>query len=191
LTQVKPTGARAGAACVQGIRAAFSAAPRPEDPASPTTFKESNMKRTAITLSAVAIAIAATLAIAQPGGWGGGPGAGCGNGPGAGAGQAAADGTCPMGQGRGMGMGMGPGAGQGMGPGGRGQGGAGATLLTPEERTAFRDQMHATTTVEACKATMTAHRALIEQRAKEQGVTVPAGPRGDPCERMKARGRLS
>ena len=123
LTQVKPTGARAGAACVQGIRAAFSAAPRPEDPASPTTFKESNMKRTAITLSAVAIAIAATLAIAQPGGWGGGPGAGCGNGPGAGAGQAAADGTCPMGQGRGMGMGMGPGAGHGMGPGGRGQGG--------------------------------------------------------------------
>ena len=51
--------------------------------------------------------------------------------------------------------------------------------------------MHATTTVEACKATVAAHRTLIEQRAKEQGVTVPAGPRGDPCERMKARGIMS
>jgi hypothetical protein len=189
LTQVKPTGPRAGAAYVQGIRAAISAAPRPEPPARSTDIEESNMKRTTLTLGAIALAIATTLAVAQPGGPGYGPGAGCGNGPGAGGGQAAADGTCPMGPGRGMGMG--PGAGHGMGSGARGHGGAGAALLTTEERTAFRDQMHATTTVEACKATMAAHRAVIEQRAKEQGVTLPAGPRGDPCERMKARGRLS
>jgi hypothetical protein len=145
------------------------------------------MKRTVLTFGAVAIAVAASFALAQPGGWGYGPGPGCGN--------VAADGGCPMGPGQGRGQGMGPGAGygmgMGMGPGAGGRGGAGAALLTPEERTAFRDTMHATKTVEACRAAVAEHRALIEQRAKEKGVTAPAGPRMDPCERMKARGLLS
>ena len=69
-------------------------------------------------------------------------------------------------------------------------GGQGMALLTPEERTAHRDAMHSFKTVEECTAYMTQHQQLLQERAKAQGVAAPPGPRGNACERMKARGMI-
>jgi Spy/CpxP family protein refolding chaperone len=109
-------------------------------------------------------AMAASLAMAQAGG---GYGAGAGMGRGCGA---QCVGGCP---------GAGPGGGQGK------------VLLTPDERAQFHDAMHAVKTVDECNALVAQHRQLLQDRAKEAGVAPPTGPRGDPCERMKARGFIS
>jgi hypothetical protein len=113
-------------------------------------------------LVAVAAVIAASWAMAQPGGgygWGPGMGPGC---------DAAAQGTgnCPgPGGGYGHGGGYGPGGGQGM------------NLLSSEERTQFHDAMHAVTTVDECNALVAQHKAVLAQRAKENGVTAPQRPK--------------
>jgi hypothetical protein len=73
-----------------------------------------------------------------------------------------------------------------MGPGP----GSGTPLLTEEERAQHREKMHSFKTVEECNAYLTEHRQMMAERAKEKGVSAPAGPRGNPCERMKARGML-
>jgi hypothetical protein len=52
-----------------------------------------------------------------------------------------------------------------------------ADLMTAQERENFRKQMEQATTAEERQKVRDAHRAAIEQRAKEQGVTL-AGPRG-------------
>lgn len=143
------------------------------------------MRKTAIALG-LGAALAAAAAWAAPGG---GP-YGCGvNAP-------AATGCVGAGPGYGAG-GMGPGMGYGRGPGyggggmgmGYGGGPGGEALLTSEERAAHRDRMHAVKTVAECKAAMDEHRALLEARAKERGVALPA-PRVDACERMALRGRI-
>jgi hypothetical protein len=71
----------------------------------------------------------------------------------------------------------GPKAGVGSGPQARG---AGAQLLSADERAAFRSQMQAAATAEERQKIRDQHRAVIEARAKEQGVTLPdaRGPRG-------------
>jgi hypothetical protein len=96
--------------------------------------------------------------------------------------------------GEGYGPGQGPGYGRGNGPGyGRGMGqgpGGGTPLLTQEERTQFREKMHSFKTVDECNAYLAEHRKLITERAKEKGLPEPTTPRGNPCERMKARGML-
>jgi hypothetical protein len=46
-------------------------------------------------------------------------------------------------------------------------------------------------TLDECNALVAQHRQLREQRAKEKGVAAPAGPWGNVCERMKARGFIS
>ena len=87
--------------------------------------------------------------------------------------------------------GPGPGAGSGyaggprspMGPGGGAGRGPAAGLLTPEEMSAHRNAMRSVKTIEECKTMQSEHRALVETRAKEKGVTVPA-PRANACERM-------
>jgi hypothetical protein len=144
------------------------------------------MKKLSLAIGTVALAVAATLAMADPGGYGMGmgmgPGCAAGAGPGAGAGAG-----CPGGYG--PGAGAGPGFGRGGGYGMRG-GGQGMALLTPEERTAHRDAMHSFKTVEECTAYMTQYQQLLQERAKAQGVTAPPGPRGNACERMKARGMI-
>jgi hypothetical protein len=123
----------------------------------------------------VAVSVAASLAMADPGGYGYGMGPGC-----AVAGGAAAGTTCP---------GAGPGQGMGTMRGGYGRGGGqGMALLTPEERTKYRDAMHEVTTIEECNAVIGERQQLIEKRAQEKGVVAPLGPRGNPCERMKAHG---
>ena len=94
----------------------------------------------------------------------------------------------PGGYGPGYGPGYGRGGGSGPGAGyGRG-GGPGMALLTPEERAQHREAMHSLTTVEQCNAYIAGHRQMLEERAKEKGVAPPPGPRGNVCERMKARG---
>jgi Spy/CpxP family protein refolding chaperone len=55
----------------------------------------------------------------------------------------------------------------------------GYQLMTPEERTAYQEQMRAAATPEARRKIRDEHRSLMEQRAKEKGVTLaePRGPR--------------
>lgn len=85
----------------------------------------------------------------------------------------------------------GPGAGPGVGCGGPGVGpkgpkagagaqgrGAGAQLLSADERAAFRSQMQAATTADERQKIRDQHRAVIEARAKEQGIILPEGGRG-------------
>ena len=118
--------------------------------------------------------ILALPAVAQPGpGMGGGPGM---------------QGSGPM---AGQGMGPGKGHGQGRGHGMRHNQGntAGWSLMTPEERTAHRDKMRSLKTYDECKLVQTEHHALMLNRAKEKGVTLPE-PRLNACDRMKARGIL-
>lgn len=63
----------------------------------------------------------------------------------------------------------------------------GWTLMTPAERTEFQTKMRAAKTYDECKAIQAEHHAVMEARAKEKGVTLPA-PRNNACEQMKARG---
>lgn len=131
------------------------------------------MKKLAMAVSMAALALAASVSLAGPGY---GPNGGCGMNQGGGA-------NCPA-----AGGGYGPGP--GYGGHGRG-GGVGMSLLTPEEQTKFRDAMHEMKTVAECNAVVAQRQALIAERAKEKGIAAPPGPRGDMCERMKARGFIS
>ena len=80
--------------------------------------------------------------------------------------------------------------GRGGQPGRAAQGSApGWNLMTPEERDAHRAQMRSLKTYDECKQVQAEHRQLMEARAKEQGVTLPA-PRQYGCDRMKARGLI-
>ena len=116
----------------------------------------------------------------------GGPGMGGGMGGGAGM-CARMDGGCCMGN-------SGPGS-RNMGPGARGGRGMqfnqgntpGWALMTPEERTANQLRMRDVKTYDECKLVQGEHRSLMETRAREKGVTLPA-PRQNGCDNMKARG---
>lgn len=129
------------------------------------------MRKLGVAISVVALAVAASVSMADPGH---GQGAGCGMGMGMDSGGA----NCAA-----AGGGYGPGYG-----GGGGRGGMGMSLLTPEEQLKFRDAMHEMKTVAECTAVVAQRQALIAERAKEKGIAAPIGPRGDMCERMKARG---
>lgn len=172
------------------------------------------MKRIALMTTLIATAIGATLALADPGtpGAGVGPcgmGAGGGYGTGAGCGAGPGPGGAGCGTGPGAGYGAGPGAGYGAGPGcgagagyghgpmhGRGMGmgygpGGGDPLLSDEERAVHMAKMQSLKSVDECNAYVAEFRQQLEARAKERGVAAPSpGPRGDVCERLKARGRL-
>jgi hypothetical protein len=105
-----------------------------------------------------------------------------------------------------QGGGMGPGGGRGMhgmrrgGMGGMGGMGGGmmanqnavrgVQLMTPEERTAQQVKMRAVKTYDECKVVQTTHRTVIETRAKEKGLNLMS-PRGNPCDKLKARGLIS
>lgn len=56
----------------------------------------------------------------------------------------------------------------------------GQSLMTPEERTAFRDKMRNAQTPEERQQLALANRAEMEKRAAEKGITLPEhrGPRG-------------
>lgn len=62
-------------------------------------------------------------------------------------------------------------------------------LMTPQERTEHQNKMRSFQTYEECKAYQEEHHKLMEARAKEKGVTLPAWKRGPyGCENMKTRG---
>ncbi|MFO1304320.1 MAG: hypothetical protein U1F54_11340 [Burkholderiales bacterium] len=134
---------------------------------------ETIMKKLIAAASVVALALAASVSMAGGPGGGYGPGAGCG------AGADAGGANCPAGGGYGPGPGYGRGGGYGM------------SLLTEQERAKFRDAMHEVKTLAECTAVVEERHALVAERAKEKGVTLPATPRGNMCERMKARGFIS
>jgi hypothetical protein len=85
---------------------------------------------------------------------------------------------------------QGPGSGHGrgmmFGPGNT----PGWSLMTPEERTEHRAKMMGFTNYEDCKAYLDQHHTLMMERAKEKGVTLPAMPLRNMCDRMKDLGRL-
>ena len=94
--------------------------------------------------------------------------------------------------------GPGPGAGPGPGYGGMGPGrggmmgpryGAGVTpgwaLMTPEERSAHQNEMRGMKTYDECRAYVDQQHQLMQGRAKERGVAVPATPRRDVCAGLK------
>jgi Spy/CpxP family protein refolding chaperone len=71
-------------------------------------------------------------------------------------------------------MGGGPGYfGGGPGYGAAQRSGPIAQLFTAEERTAFREQMRNAATPEQRQALMEAHRAELQKRAAEKGITLP------------------
>ena len=142
---------------------------------------KSTMNFKSIALIALVGAALAAPVLAQPGpgkggGWGGGP--------------------CMQGGGMRNGAGMGPGARAGAGnKGGRGMmfnqdTVRGWTLLTPEERTSFQNQMREVKTYEQCVKVQTEHRGMVEVRAKEQGVNLMI-PRQNLCDNLKARGAIN
>src|SRR5512139_3179636 len=55
----------------------------------------------------------------------------------------------------------------------------GYQLMTPEERSAFQEKMRAAATWEERQKIRDEHRAVMDQRAKEKGITLaePRGPR--------------
>ncbi len=139
---------------------------------------KSTMTFKSIALIALVGAALAAPVLAQPGpgmggGWGGGP--------------------CMQGGGMRNGAGMGPGARSGGGnKGGRGMMAnqdtvRGWTLLTPDERTTYQNQMRKIETYDECIKVQTEHRGMVEVRAKEQGVNLMT-PRQNMCDNMKARG---
>lgn len=99
--------------------------------------------------------------------------------------------------GPGAGAGAGAGGGMGNGPCMKGGGGMrhnqgntpGWSLMTSEEQTEWRSKMRSVKTYDECKQLQTEHRALIEARAKEKGVTLNQ-PRQNACDRMKAKGLI-
>lgn len=60
-------------------------------------------------------------------------------------------------------------------------------LMSVDERTAFQNEMRAVTTYEECSTVRDKHRALLEERASANNVTLMAPP-NDICARMKANG---
>ncbi len=152
------------------------------------------MKTTLIVKRLVQAAVLGTAfvsvaAMAQPGpgaGWGGW----CGGGPGMQRGMAGSGGWgMGPGGGRGMGYGMGGGARWGRGSAGSPDTVRGWMLMTPEERTTQQAKMRAVKTYDECRNVQGEHRALMEERARDKGLTLFA-PRGNPCDMLKARGLI-
>ena len=61
--------------------------------------------------------------------------------------------------------------------------------MTQEERTEMQNKMRAVKTYDECKQLQTEHRAQMEARAKEKGLTLMS-PRGNRCDMLKARGLI-
>jgi len=79
-----------------------------------------------------------------------------------------------MGQGMQGGQGMHAGMQHGAKDGHEGRG-AGNQLMTPEERTAFREKMRGAKTPEERQQIAQANRTEMQKRAQEKGITLPEG----------------
>lgn len=62
-------------------------------------------------------------------------------------------------------------------------------LMTPDERKAHQANLASFRDYSACKKYIALHHKTMEERAKAEGVTLPAIA-DNPCEAMKARGSL-
>ncbi|VTU36467.1 hypothetical protein [Variovorax sp. RA8] len=87
--------------------------------------------------------------------------------------QAAASAPGPGGPGAGARGGMGPRFGRNYTP--------GWSMMSEAERAEHRKQMAGARTPDECRAVRDEHRKLMEQRAKERGMTHLRGPRHDAC----------
>ena len=81
----------------------------------------------------------------------------------------------------------GPGGGRGRGMRFSQDNTSGWQMMTPGEQATHREKMLSAKTYEECKTFQVEHRALMEQRAKELGKTLPV-PRQNGCDRMKSGG---
>jgi hypothetical protein len=67
----------------------------------------------------------------------------------------------------------------------------GYSLMTPAERAEHQAKMRSFKTYDECIAYTTEHHKMMEERAKEKNVTLPAMQKGKyGCDDMKARGFL-
>jgi hypothetical protein len=66
----------------------------------------------------------------------------------------------------------------------------GWSLMTPEERKEHREKMLSLTNYEECRVFLAEHYSKMGERADQKGVRL-RHPRYNPCDRMKARGRLN
>lgn len=67
----------------------------------------------------------------------------------------------------------------------------GYSLMTPAERAEHQTKMQSFKTYDECVAYTAEHHKMMEDRAKEKNVTLPAMQRGKyGCDNMKARGFL-
>ena len=60
----------------------------------------------------------------------------------------------------------------------------GWALMTPQERAEHRARLSGFTNVEDCTAYLAEHHALMLERARAKGVTLPATPRQDFCRQL-------
>jgi hypothetical protein len=63
-------------------------------------------------------------------------------------------------------------------------------VMTPAERIEHQTKMRSFKTYDECQAYQQEHHTLMEARAKEKGVTLPAMGSGYGCDNMKKRGFL-
>lgn len=59
-------------------------------------------------------------------------------------------------------------------------------LMTPEERIEHQARVRGFKTLDECRAYQVEHHRLMEQRARERGMSLPGGGR-DICEHLKPR----
>lgn len=64
----------------------------------------------------------------------------------------------------------------------------GWSLMTPQERAEHRSKMTGFTNYEDCASYLAEHHAMMLERARKQGVTLPAEPRLGFCQRLPHKG---
>ena len=64
----------------------------------------------------------------------------------------------------------------------------GWSLMTPQERAEHRSKMMGFTNYEDCASYLAKHHAMMLERARNQGVTLPAEPRPGFCQRLPHQG---
>lgn len=64
----------------------------------------------------------------------------------------------------------------------------GWSLMTPQERTEHRSRMMGFTNYEDCVSYLAEHHAMMLERARKQGVTLPAEPHPGFCQRLPRKG---
>ena len=64
----------------------------------------------------------------------------------------------------------------------------GWSLMTPQERAEHRSKMMGFTNYEDCASYLAEHHAMMQERARKQGATLPSEPRPGFCQRLPHKG---